>query len=62
MSCMLTYQTVINLPNFLDELLTLDPRQPVYVGTSLNRFPAYHYHFTGMLTGFSWSLVHVPLE
>ncbi|KAK4685573.1 hypothetical protein P7C73_g4576, partial [Tremellales sp. Uapishka_1] len=45
---------VLNLPNFLDALLALDPKQPVYLGTSLNRWPSYHYHFTGLVTGFSW--------
>ena len=53
----LTVQTVVNLPNLLDDLLALDPREPTYVGTSLNRWPAYHYHFTGMLTGYNWGVV-----
>lgn len=47
----------MNLPVFLDTLITLDPQKPIYLGTSLNRWPAFHYHFTGMLTGFSWPLV-----
>ncbi|RSH91486.1 hypothetical protein EHS25_009785 [Saitozyma podzolica] len=50
-------QTVMNLPVFLDTLTTLDPQKPIYLGTSLNRWPAFHYHFTGMLTGFSWPLL-----
>ncbi|KAL7418343.1 hypothetical protein Q5752_006801 [Cryptotrichosporon argae] len=49
--------TVLNLPVFLDTLTTLNPHEPYYVGTSLNRWPAYHHHFTGMVTGFSWPLV-----
>ncbi|ORY27905.1 hypothetical protein BCR39DRAFT_588985 [Naematelia encephala] len=48
---------VLNLPVFLDTLLELDPHLPHYLGTSLNRWPAYHHHFTGMVTGFSWGLV-----
>ncbi|KAK8847330.1 hypothetical protein IAR55_005187 [Kwoniella newhampshirensis] len=48
---------VLNLPRFLDTLLTLDPHIPHYLGTSLNRWPPYHHHFTGMVTGFSWGLV-----
>ena len=50
-------QTVLNLPVFLDSLLEFDQHQPIFLGTSLNRWPAYHWHFTGMLTGFSWPLV-----
>jgi hypothetical protein len=47
----------MNLPVFLDTLISLDPQKPIYLGTSLNRWPAFHHHFTGMLTGFSWPLV-----
>jgi hypothetical protein len=43
----------------LDTLLSLDHRQPHYLGTSLNHWPGYHHHFTGMSMGFSWSLVGV---
>lgn len=50
-------QTVLHLPNFLDTLMTLDPHDSYYLGTSLNRWPAYHHHFTGMVTGFSWPVV-----
>lgn len=42
---------------FLDSLLALDAKEPIYLGTSLNRWPSYHAHFTGMVTGFSHSLV-----
>jgi len=50
-------QTVLNLPLFLDTLLALDAKEAIYLGTSLNRWPAFHAHFTGMLTGFSHPLV-----
>ncbi|WOO81125.1 uncharacterized protein LOC62_03G004659 [Vanrija pseudolonga] len=54
--------SVLNLPNFLDELLSLDASKPIYTGTSLARWPAYHHHFTGMVTGFSWPLVRTLAE
>jgi hypothetical protein len=50
-------QTVVDMPVFLDSLIALDPKVPTYLGTSLNRWPAFQHHFTGMLTGFSWGLV-----
>jgi hypothetical protein len=57
-------QTVVDMPVFLDSLIALDPKVPTYLGTSLNRWPAFQHHFTGMLTGFSWGLVsrslHLP--
>lgn len=53
----LILQAVLNLPNFLDTLLSLNPQLPYYLGTSLNRWPAYHHHFTGMVTGFNWGVV-----
>ncbi|WWD21417.1 hypothetical protein CI109_105902 [Kwoniella shandongensis] len=49
--------SVLNLPTFLDTLITLDPHIPHYLGTSLNRWPPYQHHFTGMVTGFSWGVV-----
>ena len=45
------------MPVFLDSLIALDPKTPTYLGTSLNRWPPFQHHFTGMLTGFSWGLV-----
>jgi hypothetical protein len=50
-------QSILNLPKFLDVLVTLNPQDPIYLGTSLNRWPAFHAHMTGMVTGFSWPLV-----
>ena len=50
-------QTILNMPKFLDVLVSLDARIPHYLGTSLNRWPPYHHHFTGLLTGFSWGVV-----
>ncbi|RSH82995.1 hypothetical protein EHS25_005705 [Saitozyma podzolica] len=44
----------------LDTLLSLDHRQPHYLGTSLNHWPGYHHHFTGMSMGFIWSLLKTP--
>jgi hypothetical protein len=50
-------QCVLNIAKLLDTLLKLDHHQPHYLGTSLNRWPGYHHHFTGMSMGFSWGLV-----
>jgi hypothetical protein len=50
-------QAVINLPKLLNLLLSLDIREPTYLGTSLVRWPSYHNHFTGFLTGFNYGVV-----
>ncbi|WWC88105.1 uncharacterized protein L201_003009 [Kwoniella dendrophila CBS 6074] len=49
--------TVLNYPAFLDSLMDFDPQKSYYLGTSLNRWPVFHHHFTGMTTGFSWPVV-----
>ncbi|KAL1411468.1 hypothetical protein Q8F55_002424 [Vanrija albida] len=54
--------SVLNLPNFLDTLLAHDASKPIYAGTSLARWPAYHHHFTGLVTGFSWPLLRTLAE
>ncbi|WWC66787.1 uncharacterized protein I206_100692 [Kwoniella pini CBS 10737] len=45
------------IPNLLQTLLTLDPNQPTYFGSSLGRWTGYHYYFQGMMYGFSWGVV-----
>ncbi|WWC58179.1 uncharacterized protein I303_100715 [Kwoniella dejecticola CBS 10117] len=45
------------IPNLLHLLLTFDPNQPIYLGSSLGRWTGYHYYFQGMMYGFSWGVV-----
>lgn len=47
----------MNLPNLLDLLTSLNVHEPTYLGTSLARWPPYHFHFTGFLTGFNYGVV-----
>ncbi|CAD6591400.1 MAG: hypothetical protein TREMPRED_000080 [Tremellales sp. Tagirdzhanova-0007] len=45
------------IPNLLPFLIRQDPSVPTYFGTSLGRWPGYHYYFEGMMYGFSWGVV-----
>ncbi|CAK9785902.1 hypothetical protein CC85DRAFT_329921 [Cutaneotrichosporon oleaginosum] len=45
------------LPNILDWLVTLDPAQPTYFGTTLTRWWGYMHYFEGMMYGFSSNVI-----